>query len=279
VLAHSLVEPKGAPAGRYMLFLHGILGTRANWRGIARRFVKARPNWGAVLVDLREHGDSLGEAEPHTLVAAAVDVKALTDALSLPIGGALGHSFGGKVVLEWLRSREGISTEAWIVDSSPSASPVDRDTTATAEVLRILSALPKEWGSREAFIAAVTNAGEPVPIAKGHAKNLRRTDDGRRVFGPDLEVIHALIADYARTDLWSVVESLPRDCTLDAVIGGRSTVFSSQDRTRLKQAAKREPRLRVHVVEQAGHWVHVDAADALVALLAQRFASPRANGT
>jgi len=138
MLAHSLVEPKGAPAGRYMLFLHGILGTRANWRGIARRFVKARPNWGAVLVDLREHGDSLGEAEPHTLVAAAVDVKALTDALSLPIGGALGHSFGGKVVLEWLRSREGISTEAWIVDSSPSASPVDRDTTATAEVLRIL---------------------------------------------------------------------------------------------------------------------------------------------
>jgi len=26
----------------------------------------------------------------------------------------------------------------------------------------------------------------------------------------------------------------------------------------------------VHVVEQAGHWVHIDAADALVALLTSR---------
>ena len=31
--------------------------------------------------------------------------------------------------------------------------------------------------------------------------NLRRTDDGARTFGPDLEAIRALIEDYARTDL------------------------------------------------------------------------------
>ena len=250
-----------------MLFLHGILGTRANWRGIARRFVEARPEWGAVLIDLREHGDSLGMPTPHTVSAAAHDVAELERSLGTPVGGALGHSFGGKVVLEWLRSRHGLRTEAWTVDSSPSPSVANRDTTATAEVIRTLEALPRHWASREAFIAAVIGAGQPPPIAQWLAMNLRRPNDGERSFGPDLDVIRDLVEDYARTDSWDVVDALPTGCTLDIVIGGRSQVFSPSDRARIERVAEQNSRISVHVLEEAGHWVHVDAANPLVALL------------
>jgi len=230
VLAHNIVTSPSVDPKRYMLFLHGILGTRANWRGIARRFVDARPEWGAVLVDLREHGDSVGLPAPHTLLAAAADVTELERSLGTPIGGALGHSFGGKVVLEWLRTREGQPTEVWTIDSSPSPSEADRDTTATAGVIRILEALPREWPSSDAFVAALVEAGQPQPTAQWLAMNLRRTDDGDRTFGPDLAVIRDLVEDYARTDSWDVVEALPSGCTLDMVIGGRSEVFSLPDR-------------------------------------------------
>jgi pimeloyl-ACP methyl ester carboxylesterase len=250
-----------------MLFLHGILGTRATWRGIARRFVEVRPEWGAILVDLREHGDSLGFSAPHTLQAAAADVAELVGSLSTPVGGALGHSFGGKVVLEWLRSRRGQDTEAWTIDSSPSPSAANRDTTATAEVIRTLDALPAEWDSRDAFVAAMVEAGQRPPIAQWLAMNLRRTDDGGRAFGPNLEVIRDLIEDYARADAWDVLEALPDGCTLDVVVGGRSEVFSLSDRARVERIAEQNSRVSVHVIEHAGHWVHVDAADALVALL------------
>ncbi|MBW2548093.1 MAG: alpha/beta fold hydrolase, partial [Deltaproteobacteria bacterium] len=152
MLAHSIVTARSTDPEQYMLFLHGILGTRANWRGIARTFVEARPAWGAVLVDLREHGDSLGMPTPHTVSAAATDVAELERFLDVPVGGALGHSFGGKVVLEWLRSRQGVRTEAWTIDSSPSPSAANRDTTATAEVMRTLENLPRHWVSREAFV-------------------------------------------------------------------------------------------------------------------------------
>ncbi len=268
MLAHGIVTSKSADPERYMLFVHGILGTRANWRGIARRFVEARPQWGAILVDLREHGDSLGLPAPHTLRAAAADVTELERSLAMPIGGALGHSFGGKVILEWLRTRQGQSTEAWIVDSSPSPSAANRDTTATAEVIRTLEALPRQWASREAFIAAVVETGQPPPIAQWLAMNLRRTDDGGRAFGPDLRVIRNLIEDYARTDSWNLVEALPDECTLDLVIGGRSDVFSASDRARIQRIAGQDSRVSVHVIEQAGHWVHIDATDTLVTLLA-----------
>ena len=267
MLAYSIVTAQSADPTRAMLFTHGILGTRANWRGIARRFVEARPEWGAILVDLREHGDSLGLEGPHSLHAAAADLDELDRSLTIPVGGALGHSFGGKVVLEWLRARHGSLTETWLVDSSPSRSPANADATATAEVIRTLEALPRQWASREAFITAVVEAGQPPPVAQWLAMNLRRTEDGQRTFGPDLGVIRDLIEDYARTDRWDVVEALPEQCTLDVVIGGRSSVFSPSDRERIEQIAAQNPRISVHVVEQAGHWVHIDAADALVALL------------
>jgi len=267
VLAHSIETSRSTDPERYMLFLHGILGTRANWRRIARRFVEARPDWGAILIDLREHGDSLGFPPPHTLQTAAADLIELERSLSRPVGGALGHSFGGKVVLEWLRTRGGRQTEVWTIDSSPSPSAADRDTTATAAVIRTLEALPREWVSRDAFVAALVEAGQPEPIAQWLAMNLRRTDDGDRTFGPDLGVIRDLVEDYAGTDSWDVVETLPDACTLDMVIGGRSEVFSAADRARAEQVAKRNSRVSVHVIERAGHWVHVDAADALLALL------------
>jgi len=267
VLAHSLVTAKAADPDRFMLFVHGILGTRANWRGIARRFVEARPGWGVVLVDLREHGDSLGLPAPHTVVAAAADLDELERALTVPIGGALGHSFGGKVVLEWLRLRRGESTEAWIIDSSPSAGTADRDTTAAAQVIRMLEHLPRRWASREAFMSAVVEAGQPRTIAQWLAMNLRRTDDGKRAFGPSLEIIRDLIEDYARTDSWDVLETLPESCTLGVVIGGRSDVFSASDRERVQRIASRNPRISVVVIEDAGHWVHLDGADELLALL------------
>lgn len=267
MLAHSLVTAKSADPAKLMLFLHGILGNRSNWRGIARRFVAARPDWGAVLVDLREHGDSLGLRAPHGLQAVTNDLAELERSLALTIGGAIGHSFGGKVVLEWLRSRGEQSTEAWVIDASPSRSSSGGDGSATAEVLKTLESLPRNWPSREAFVAALAEAGQPRGIAAWLAMNLRRTDDGGRRFGPDLSVIRELIEDYARTDCWDIVEAPPPGCSLGLVIGGKSKAFSPADRQRAEQIAERNRQVSVHLVEGAGHWVHADAPDALLTLL------------
>lgn len=275
MLAHSLVTAESANPVQIMMFLHGILGSRANWRGIARRFVELKPDWGAVLVDLREHGDSLGLPAPHSLQAVTDDLAVLERSLALPIGGAVGHSFGGKVVLEWLRSRQGQRTEAWIIDASPSPSSPSHDASATAVVIRTLDNLPRHWASRETFVEALVEAGQPEVIAQWLAMNLRRTDDGGRTFGPNLSVIGELIEDYARTECWDVVEAPPEGCSLDLVIGGRSTVFTSRDRERIARIAERNPQVSVHLIEGAGHWVHVDAPDALLALLTAHRSKPR----
>ena len=62
-VAHELMTTDEHP-GHWMLFLHGLLGRRVNWRSFARSYIARRPSWGAVLVDLREHGDSQGLPGP-----------------------------------------------------------------------------------------------------------------------------------------------------------------------------------------------------------------------
>ncbi len=266
MLAHSIVKLETSEPARYMIFLHGILGTRANWRGIARKFVKACPDWGAILVDLREHGDSLAQPPPHTLETTAADVRELEQALSLPVRGAVGHSFGGKVALQWLAMRDA-GAAIWLIDSSPSARADDERSNATTEVLTTLEGLKNNWPSREAFVESLVGAGQPEAIAEWLAMNLKRNEDGSRSFGPDLSAIRSLIEDYAKTDLWPIVESPPLGSTIHLVIGGRSSVFSRLDRARAEAIADRDSRVFVHLIEESGHWVHIDAADPLVALL------------
>src|ERR1044071_10307564 len=81
-LAHSMVGAGNATTDRLLFFLHGLLGRGSNWHGFAQQLVAARPEWTAVLVDLRMHGGSQGFAPPHTLAAASADVTALIESLA-----------------------------------------------------------------------------------------------------------------------------------------------------------------------------------------------------
>ena len=253
-----------------MFFLHGILGRGVNWRTIARRFVAQRPDWAAVLVDLPEHGDSLGQPGPATLESAAQALLALEQSIDLPVRGVLGHSFGGKVALRWLAEHPS-TDEAWIIDSSPSPVPSGADTAGTRTVLAALGRVSDSFPTRKAFIEAIVAEGQPRPIAQWLAMNLKEQAEAFR-FGPNLGTVRALIEDYARNELWAVVERPPEGCALEFVLGGDSSVVSTEDRLRLQGLAEMNPLLRVHEVPGAGHWVHVDAPDRLMSLLTS---SPR----
>jgi pimeloyl-ACP methyl ester carboxylesterase len=96
--------------------------------------------------------------------------------------------------------------------------------------------------------------------------NVRRADDGFRI-RLDLDAVAALLDDYFTRDLWPVVEHAENARALHVVVAGDSPAFDEADRARLDLAALREPRVHPHLVAGAGHWVHVDAPDALFALV------------
>jgi pimeloyl-ACP methyl ester carboxylesterase len=263
---HALVAAPGATPARWMLVLHGILGSGGNFRTFARRVVEACPDWGMVLVDLRAHGQSLDAPPPFTVAAAAEDLVRLGEARGLDVRGVLGHSFGGKVALAYAEQRRGQLDELWVLDSTPSARPDGMQSLGAAAVLRALESLPPELPSRERFFELMLGQGLSRPETEWLAMNVRRDGDVFR-FRLDLRQIRDLLVDYLVVDLWRVLEQPDGRRSSHVVIGGRSDTVSPADRARLAALAAKDPTLSVHILEQAGHWVHVDDPDGLFALV------------
>lgn len=273
LLASELI--RGAGASKTAAFLHGILGSGANLRSHAKRFVQARPEWQVLLLDLRAHGESLGAEGADTVAAAARDVEQTARSLALSLSAVVGHSFGGKVALELARSHVELE-HVVTLDSSPGARPDARGSETTAQVMMLLETLRGPWASREDFVREVEARGQPRGVAQWLAMNVARAD-GQFVFRLDLSRIRALLEDYLVVDLWPVLEEAARSHQgprFHLVIGGRSRVYEPDDRARaeaLEALAGESGFVTVDVLD-AGHWVHVDDPDGVARVLQHRLA-------
>ena len=291
LLHHDLVTAPDATPTRAVVFLHGILGSGANLRSHARRFVQARPEFLAVLIDLRGHGNSLDVEGPDTVTSAAHDLAQTAQSWSVPVHAVVGHSFGGKVALAFARVQPGIAA-VMTLDSAPGPSTglgtgprADaRGSETTLEVLTVLETLQQAWPDRDAFIAELERRGLGRMLGQWLAMNLELRPEGW-MFRLSLPRIHALLEDYFQLDLWPVVEQAahtrqgPR---LHLVIGTKSQVYSADDRTRAHTLeAESEGHVTVDLLN-AGHWVHVEDPQGLSELLLKRLPSfpspPRGEG-
>jgi pimeloyl-ACP methyl ester carboxylesterase len=227
---------------------------------------------GAVLVDLREHGDSLGLLGPHTVAAAGEDLVELAASVVAAQGGrvagVLGHSFGGKVAIvgaSRLRAvGEGVD-ELHVVDApvGPRTQPRDR---TTEHVFETLTGLPPTFESRTGFIDAVIAAGVARSVAQWLATNLVAHEGGWR-FALDLEHVRALLEDFKRVDLWPLVDAeVEAGTRVSLVLGGRSEAVFGEELEQAKARA-RVGLIELHTVAEAGHWVHVDNAAGLLDVL------------
>lgn len=250
------------------VFVHGIMGTRANWRGLARKLVAARPEILAVTVDLPMHGDAQAFDPPWTLDLCARELVRLLESLDLPIAGLCGHSFGGKVVMATARAlpealRKSLGA-IWIMDSPPGRRS-DADESDAHQVIETLRTLPKRYAQRSGFADAAKQAGLSPAVATWLAMNVKRDDQGEYRFEMNLEAVDTLLHDYFEVDAWPWLESLGASCEVHFVHGTRSEVYLPGERGRLRAMAN-TGQLKMHDVE-AGHWLHAEKPDVVGALL------------
>lgn len=240
---------------------HGMFGAGSNWRGIARKLVDRRRDWGVVLVDLRLHGRSEAGEPPHTVAACAGDLAGLIDELG-DVRALAGHSFGGKTALA-TRSRVALA-QTWVLDASPGARPeaADDPENSVVRVLDMMARMPPTWPTRDAFVQAVIADGHTSALAQWLAMNLVGQGDVL-VNRLDVVALRSLLVDYYRLDLWDAVADGSRG-ELHVVVASAASSVSPADRERLATAPSH---VHVHPVT-AGHWLHIDAPAAVVELFA-----------
>lgn len=262
ILNHSRVAAPGRTPERWLLVLHGIYGSGRNWGSVARRVVEARPEWGALLVDLRLHGGSQGFAPPHTLAASAADVDRLVEHLDFHAAAVLGHSFGGKVALMYTRHHGDELRQAWVVDSTLE---VKEPSGSAWRIIEIVRSLPAEFGSRGELADALAEHGYPRPLGQWLAMNLERADGALR-WRLDWDGVEEMLRDYFRTDLWDVVESPPAGVEVHVVKATESDALDETDVARVEGAGSHA---FLHRVE-GGHWINTENPEAVVELLVEK---------
>jgi len=264
LLAHTRVTAKSAEPQRWLLVLHGIYGSGRNWGTVARRLVEARPEWGALLVDLRMHGASRGFSGPHTLAAAAADVDRLVEHLDFHAAAVMGHSFGGKVALLYADHHGQGLRQAWVVDSTMS---VGAPQGTAWEMIEVVRALPPEFASRAEAVEGLVRAGYEEPVALWMAINLEMAD-GRYRWRLDFDALEEMLRDFFRTDLWRVVEQPPAGVEIHVVKATRSRSLDDEAVARVEGAAA-GGRVFLHRLE-GGHWINTDNPEGVLELLRTR---------
>lgn len=276
VPSFSIVEPpESGGVSATAVILHGVLGSGQNFRGLAKKLAARRPDYRFVLVDLRHHGQSSGAPPPDTLSACAYDVQRLLSQLdsreagAAPCRAVIGHSFGGKVALEFARST-GTAQQIWVLDSNPGTQEAD----GGGEIARVIAAVRSvgmPLAQRNDVVPALMGQGLSRGLATWMTTNLKRTEEGY-VWVFELQRIEALLNDYYCQDLWPFLETLRAPPDIHLVAAERSERFTELMRQRALKLSQ-EGHLHYHLIEDAGHWLHVDNQQAVLDLLASKLAS------
>ncbi|CAM6099055.1 unnamed protein product [Calypogeia fissa] len=287
-----LVPEKPSEGMRNVLFLHGLLGSGKNWRSFAKLLASSAlersppnsPGFRMILVDLRNHGNSAtqqGFAPPHDMPAAARDVAELVKASSWGSPEmVISHSMGGKVALDYGRkSAQGEygdvapPKQLWVLDSVPGKVPMRNSEGEVEQVLSTIQSLPDPLPSRRWLVDHMTKAGFSKGLADWLGSNLKRVkpsgEEMTWIFNP--KEAHDMFESYGESDYWSVLESPPEGMNIGIVRAAKSDRWTPDIISKLESLSKRTGdkggRVAYHILEDAGHWLHIDNPDGLSNIL------------
>jgi pimeloyl-ACP methyl ester carboxylesterase len=210
------------------------------------------------MIDLPGHGQSppLREDDDLTSIAASVDATVASLGLRSP-PRVVGHSLGGRVGLAWLRNKPHALSDLNLLDISPS--PIPNGDSASGRVLEAIRRAPAEAPDRRALRTFLVDQGLSVATADWALMNVVCEASGCR-WRIDREALARLHPRINQDDLWEVISGA--DVPVLCIRGGRSRYVSDADADRLVSSG-----CVVETLPDAGHDVHVDAPDAVIARL------------
>jgi pimeloyl-ACP methyl ester carboxylesterase len=254
-LHYRRLGPEGAPP---VVILHGLFGTSDNWGSIGKELAEptdsATPPCDVLLVDLRDHGRS-----PHTTATSyplmAADVHALVERLGLRDVVLVGHSMGGKTAMVFAQHWPQLLRQLVVVDISPKEHANNHGHIIEA----MLTADVAPGRSRKEVEAHIAARVKEPGVVQFLMKNLYWATEEQLAW----RVNAPLLARELPAILAAIGPETVRTPTL-FIRGGQSDYILREDLPAIKEQF---PNSRVETVPYAGHWVHAQAPDEVIALI------------
>ena len=240
-------------SGPAIIFLHGLFGSSDNYVTISKGI--AAQGYRVFSVDQRNHGQSPQSDEfDYESMAADLHEFIVDQGLDKPV--LVGHSMGGKTVMQYAINFPGAFGKLVIVDIAPRFYPVHH-----TDILRGLNAIP---------LATLKNRNEADAILGQHErsatvrqfllKNLYRNGESAFDWRINLPVIER--------EIHGIGEELAHIRTVTEptlfIRGSESGYIADDDIPGIKRIF---PNAQIDTIEGAGHWVQAEKPAEFVNLL------------
>jgi len=240
---------KKSGSGPPLVILHGLFGSLDNWFSIAKELVD---HYTLYLVDQRNHGDSPHSNEWNYGVMVE-DVRELLDSEGLDSVYLMGHSMGGKTVMNFAVKYPERVRKLIVGDIAPRYYPIHHQVILDGLNFLDLSQLQSRKEADEHLAKFIPELG----IRQFLLKSLGRDEQGF-AWKINLSVIAEKIEEVGKALEEGAIFEGP---TL-FLSGGNSNYIQEKD---LPDMKRHFPNYTWISLPNAGHWLHAEQPQAVVA--------------
>lgn len=241
-ILHSKIYGEDQP-GIPLLVFHGLFGMLDNWGSFGKEMGEFFP---VHLIDLRNHGKSFHSPEmSHDDLAH--DILHYMEFHKLEKTNLLGHSLGGKAVMQFAIKYPIKVDKLIVVDISPKAYPPHHQ-----GIIKALETIDFEKQTSRQEVEEVLHHYIPEKsVVQFLAKNLYWTDDKKLNWRFNLKTLSDKYTEFVSNAIKYGVYSGE---TL-FIAGEKSNYILPQDEFQIKQQF---PNASVVTIKNAGHWVQAE---------------------
>ena len=230
--------------GPPLIIVHGLFGTLDNWQTLAKSFAE---KYSVFILDLRNHGRSPHMDGLFDYQVLAEDLKDFMEQHWIYKSHLLGHSMGGKTVMQFSLTYPEMVDKMIVVDIAPKSYKGGHEA-----ILHALSSLDlTTLVDRKSAEDHLMNLLNDVGTVQFLLKNLSRKKEGGFEWKMNL---NNLIQNYDNILDNISIESQNEHPAL-FIRGSNSDYVLDSDFQHIQELF---PNSKIITIDDAGHWVHAD---------------------
>lgn len=256
----------GNPDGHKLVFLHGVMGSAANWLRVIPAF---QAEFHILAFDQRGHGRSFQPSTGFHPRDYAGDLKKILDELGWESTALVGHSMGARNALEFAAHFSQRVKVLVLEDIGPEA-----NVQAFDRIAQLLSLVPTPFQSREEaknffeneFPGKISFYPQPEVTSRFFLSNIEQKPEGTSDWRFSKDAILQTMREGRTEDRWDAFANLKMPVM---VMRGEN----SKDLTRpiFDRMLKTLPSAKGVEIQGAGHWIHFDQTQAFIKALKEFF--------
>ncbi len=247
--------------GEPLIIVHGLFGMSDNWISVAKKLAS---DFKVYLPDMRNHGQS-PHSQIHTYKAIGEDIVEFMTDNNINKAHFVGHSMGGKTVLQFAKNHFGKILSMTIVDISPKAYfPSEAFLMQAVNHKLLLEKIRKinlnSFKNRKELTDYLQNKFVNYFQLQLILKNIK-TENKKFVWKINTDALYNHLTEMRR-EVKPTAE-MQQIKTL-FIFGANSPYFSNEDQIYINENL---PQAEIKIIDDAGHLIHIEKQQAFIKVI------------